>query len=140
MANEGNLKNGEPYRFKAGEKQVEIARKGGIASGEAKRRKKTMRETAKMLLDMEVPKQAGEMKRKLAAMGVTEEDYTYQTAVIVGILNQAMKGNTKAATFLRDTIGENPAEMGEGESTLADAIEDAYEKRMEMEGEQDVEQ
>ena len=55
MANEENLKKGEPYRFRAGEKQVEIARKGGIASGEARRRKKAMRDTAKMMMDMTIP-------------------------------------------------------------------------------------
>lgn len=52
MPNEENLKKGEPYRFRTGEQQVETARKGGIASGEARRRKKAMRDTAKMLLDL----------------------------------------------------------------------------------------
>lgn len=108
VPNEENLKKGEPYRFRTGEQQVETARKGGIASGEARKRKKAMRDTAKMLLDMQVPKAAKELKNKLAVMGISEEDFTYQTAVMVGVINQAMKGNIKAATFLRDTIGENP--------------------------------
>ena len=140
MANEENLKKGEPYRFRTGEQQVEIARKGGIASGEARRRKKTMRETAQMVLDMQIPNAAKELKTKLKVMGLSEEDFTYQAAVMVAIVNQAMKGNTKAAAFLRDTVGENPAlELKERElelqeetgSTLADAIEDAYRERME---------
>lgn len=98
---------------------METARKGGIASGEARRRKKAMRDTAKMLLDMQVPKAAKELKQKLAVMGISEEDFTYQTAVMVGVINQAMKGNTKAAAFLRDTIGENPAhELRERELEL----------------------
>ena len=42
-----------------------------------------------------------------------------------------MKGNTKAATFLRDTVGENPMLMEEEGSSLADAIEEAYRNRME---------
>lgn len=119
MPNEENLKKGEPYRFRTGEQQVETARKGGIASGEARRRKKAMRDTAKMLLDMQVPKAAKELKQKLAVMGISEEDFTYQTAVMVGVINQAMKGNTKAAAFLRDTVGENPAhELRERELEL----------------------
>ena len=147
MANEENLKKGEPYRFRTGEQQVEIARKGGIASGEARRRKKTMRETAQMVLDMQIPNAAKELKTKLKVMGLSEEDFTYQAAVMVAIVNQAMKGNTKAAAFLRDTVGENPAlELKERElelqeetgSTLADAIEDAYRRR--MEGMDDAEQ
>lgn len=140
LANEENLKKGEPYRFRTGEQQVEIARKGGIASGEARRRKKTMRETAQMVLDMQIPNAAKELKTKLKVMGLSEEDFTYQAAVMVAIVNQAMKGNTKAAAFLRDTVGENPAlELKERElelqeetgSTLADAIEEAYRERME---------
>lgn len=131
MANEENLKKGAPYRFRTGEQQVEIARRGGIASGEARRRKKTMKETAKMLLDMEIPDAAKELKAKLKVMGISEEDFTYQSAVMVGILNQAMKGNTKAAAFLRDTVGENPMLMEEEGSSLADAIEEAYRNRME---------
>lgn len=134
MANEENLKKGVPYRFRTGEKQVEIARKGGIASGEARRRKKTMRETAKMLLDMEIPNAAKELRKKLKLMGVSEDDFTYQSALMVGILNQAMKGNTKAASFLRDTVGENPLLMEEEGSSLADYIEEAYRNRMEENG------
>ena len=159
MPNEENLKKGEPYRFRTGEQQVETARKGGIASGEARRRKKAMRDTAKMLLDMQVPKAAKELKQKLAVMGISEEDFT-----MVGVINQAMKGNTKAAAFLRDTVGENPAhelrereldqkiaefeyhrqqeeaqrKESESTSSLADAIEEAYRNR--MEAEKDAEQ
>lgn len=131
LANEKNLKKGAPFRFRTGEQQVETARRGGIASGEARRRKKTMKETAKMLLDMEIPDAAKELKAKLKVMGISEEDFTYQSAVMVGILNQAMKGNTKAAAFLRDTVGENPMLMEEEGSSLADAIEEAYRNRME---------
>lgn len=131
LANEENLKKGAPFRFRTGEQQVETARRGGIASGEARMRKKTMKETAKMLLDMEIPDAAKELKAKLKVMGISEEDFTYQSAVMVGILNQAMKGNTKAAAFLRDTVGENPMLMEEEGSSLADAIEEAYRNRME---------
>lgn len=164
MPNEENLKKGEPYRFRSGEEAAKAGQKGGIASGEARRRKKAMRDTAKMLLDMQVPKAAKELKQKLAVMGISEEDFTYQTAVMVGVINQAMKGNTKAASFLRDTVGENPAhelrereldqkiaefeyhkqqeeaqrKESESASSLADAIEEAYRNR--MEAEKDAEQ
>ena len=43
--------NSEATQFKTGEKQVEIARRGGIASGEAKREKATMRKTLESMLD-----------------------------------------------------------------------------------------
>ena len=138
---------------------MEIARKGGVASGEARRRKKAMRDTAKMMMDMTIPDSLTQLKAKLKAMGVDEEDITYQAAVMVGVINQAIKGNTRAASFLRDTMGENPSLMlrekeleqrkaefeykkqmdaeqrskEEETSTLADVIEEAYRKRMESE-------
>lgn len=43
--------NSEATQFRTGEEQVEIARKGGIASGEARRQKATFRKTLEMLLD-----------------------------------------------------------------------------------------
>lgn len=69
MPNEENLKKGEPYRFRTGEQQVETARKGGIASGEARRRKKAMRDTAKMLLDMQVPEGCERVETKAGSHG-----------------------------------------------------------------------
>lgn len=160
LANEENLKKGEPYRFRSGEHAVKNGIKGGKASGEARRRKKAMRDAVIMMLDMDLPAGAKELRMKLKAMGVKEEDLTYQTAIMVGIVNQAMKGNTKAAAFLRDTAGENPSlelrkreleqrsaefeykkmaddearKKEENTSTLADAIEEAYQKRMEADG------
>lgn len=134
MPNEENLKNGEPFRFRSGEEAAKAGQKGGIASGEARRRKKAMRDTAKMLLDMQVPKAAKELKQKLAVMGISEEDFTYQTAVMVGVINQAMKGNTKAAAFLRDTVGENPVhELRERELNQKIA-EFEYQKEREQAG------
>ena len=55
--------NSEATQFKTGAKQVEIARQGGIASGEAKREKATMKKALEMLLDEQNKK-----KKKIKAM------------------------------------------------------------------------
>lgn len=133
MANEENLKPFGSGQLSESEER-EMRSRGGKKSGETRRRKKTMKETARMMLDMEIPAAGKELKAKLKAMGISEEDFTYQSAIMVGILNQAMKGNVKAAAFLRDTIGENPLlTQDEENSTLADVIEEAYRDRMERE-------
>ena len=138
LANEENLKPFGSGQLSESEER-EMRSRGGKKSGETRRRKKTMKETAKMMLDMEIPAAGKELKAKLKAMGISEEDFTYQSAIMVGILNQAMKGNVKAAAFLRDTIGENPLlTQDEENSTLADVIEEAYRDR--MESEKDAEQ
>ena len=57
MSNANNLKNGEATQFRTGEEQVEIARQGGIASGKARREKKTIQKILADLLDSEIPQE-----------------------------------------------------------------------------------
>ena len=157
MANEQNLK---PVRT---EKEArEKGRNGGIKSGEARRRKRDMREAAKLLLDMPISKNQQTMKAVLSSLGVPEEDADYRMGVMAAMLLQAANGNVNAATFLRDTAGDNPnvkmreaelrqrkaefkfqkeqklaeMEQSQGEDTLADTIVSAYQKRMESETEE----
>lgn len=49
--NDKNLEKGKATQFKAGEEQAIIARKGGIASGEAKREKKRLTEVLRSILN-----------------------------------------------------------------------------------------
>lgn len=61
--------NSKATQFKAGEKQVEIARLGGIASGEARRKKATMIQTLEDLLN-ETNKKTGKTYKELATLGL----------------------------------------------------------------------
>lgn len=79
------------------EKAREIGKLGGIKSGEAKRAKKTMREMLKFLLEQEIKNKKGETATTLEA-------------IMLAQIKEAMKGNTKAALFIRDTIGELPTQ------------------------------
>lgn len=108
MANADNLK-GRGLDSRTANEQREIARKGGQASGAARRRKKALREASRVLSDMPVADKA--LRRKMELLGVPEGDSTYQMAVLVAMLDQAMKGNVNAAYFLRDTIGEAPSDQ-----------------------------
>lgn len=62
--------------------------KGGKASGEAKRRRKTLKEELLAML----------------------EDPDVQEGITVSLIKQAKEGNTKAYEIIRDTIGEKPIE------------------------------
>ena len=161
MANEQNLRPlGDGSRTKSEERKIQS--EGGKKSGEARRRKRGMREAAKLLLDMPVTKKQSTMRAVMDSLGIPEEDADYQTAVLAAMLLQAANGNVNAATFLRDTAGGNPnvkmreaelrqrkaefkfqkeqklAEMekSQGEDTLADTIISADQKRMESEAEE----
>ena len=71
----------------------EIGRKGGIASGEARRKRKTLKEELLLLL----------------------EEQDRQERMSLSLLQQALDGNTKAFEIIRDTIGEKPKEKIEAE-------------------------
>ena len=102
MANDENLK---PQNERAKSEQREIARQGGIASGKARRRKRTMKEAAKLILSLPVK---SEQSGLLAQYGIEEKDRTNITLIIAKAVQMAANGNLKAAEFLRDIIGENP--------------------------------
>lgn len=95
-------------RFKTGKQQVDIARQGGIASGIAKREKRTMREIAEIILSKDV----------MTSDGVVTGKY----AVLAEVIKKALKGDLQAATFIRDTIGEKPTEKTQTELTLTQAL------------------
>jgi hypothetical protein len=69
----------------------EIARKGGIASGEARRKRKTLKEELLALLEM------NDNNEKIS----------------VAILSKALNGDIQAFTTIRDTIGEKPTDKVE---------------------------
>lgn len=109
MANKnGNPQNLIPNSRRTPEERSELARKMGKASGKARRKKRTMKAAAKLLLDMAVANPS--VEKKMLEYGIPEEEITNQMAIMVAMINQATKGNVKAAAFLRDTVGESPAE------------------------------
>ena len=100
-----------PQSERTKEEQKAIARKGGIASGKARREKKLMRETLDIILSM--PMKNGknadvESIRSFAAL--KGKNISVQEAILIAQVQKAMKGDTKAAEYVRDTIGQKPVE------------------------------
>ncbi len=93
MANEQNLK---PVSSK--KEARERGRKGGLASVEARRKRKTLKEELLLML----------------------EDEEVQKSVAVALIQEAQNGNVKAFGMLRDTIGEAPVEKVQTTQTVVD--------------------
>jgi hypothetical protein len=96
------------------EEQREIAIKGGKASGEARRKNRNMKECLKMLLSLDV--KSPKAREQLKALGIDNEEMTNQMALMVSMLNKALKGDKGCAEFIRDTSGQqivNKAEITE---------------------------
>lgn len=123
MANDENIR-GKGFDSRTTEEQREIARKGGIASGEARRRKKSIKETLDILLEC---KPTDKDLALMRAQGVdVDNDATYRQAIAFSIVNRAMKGNTRAFELIRDTVGEMPVQkvaISEVDDELIDEVE-----------------
>ena len=87
MANEQNLR---PSEYKLSREE---AKRGGIASGKARREKATMLSTLKALLDEEA-----------------KNGKTYRENVTLGLLKGAMKGNAVNYKTILELLGEKPEE------------------------------
>ena len=98
MANEQNLK---PVTSK--KEARERGRKGGLASGEARRKRKTLKEELLLMLS----------------------DGDIQEKISLALINEAINGNnagsvTKAFEVIRDTIGERPVEKVQATQPVVD--------------------
>ncbi len=77
--------------------------KGGIASGKARREKKAMRDTLSDLLSM--PLNEGHLEEIKCLASVKGKNITVQEAIMLAQIKKAMKGDTRAAEYIRDTSG-----------------------------------
>lgn len=87
------------------EEQREIAKKGGKASGEARRKNQTLKQVARMILYAKAPPS---MSAALEQCGIPEDERTNLTALIAGQVVKAAEGDTRAARYLMEIIGEDP--------------------------------
>lgn len=104
---EDNLRPGE-YKF-----SEEDHRKGGIASGVARRDRKNLRLCLEALLEKEMTTRSGE------SMSGAE-------AITAKLFEQALKGNVKAFETLRSTVGQDPVQkimVADVEQSVIDEVE-----------------
>lgn len=84
--------------FKKGEqRQKDLGKMGGIASGESKRERKKLKEAL------------------LVALDIKKGDKTVQQIGVEALLDKFMSGDIQAFTTVRDTIGEKPIDKVEQE-------------------------
>jgi hypothetical protein len=121
MPNEENL---IPFTSdQSREEAKKNGRKGGIASGISRRRKRSLREAADLIVSLKVTDK--KVKDKLNKMGIDEEDADYQAAVLAGVVVRGMKGDPKAASLLFSLLDDEQTstnEQAEAHNSLVDAI------------------
>lgn len=89
------------------EEKAEAGKKGGIASGEARRRKKEMKDIILYMFELGVKngKTAEEFKSLEDTKG---KNLTVGEALVLAQLKKALNGDTRAMEFIRDTAGMKP--------------------------------
>lgn len=111
MPHPGNMNNITPASERSPEWRKENGRKGGIASGEAKRAKKAMKETLQTLLALPVSKKkVCDVEEIQAFAQLKGKNVDVQTAILIKQIQRALGGDLPSAEFVRDTAGEKPGD------------------------------
>lgn len=91
------------------EERRENGRKGGIASGEAKRKKAAMKQTLEMLLTMPLNgKKCHEIEDIQSFAQLKGKNVTVEAAIMIKQIQRALAGDLPSAEFIRDTSGQKP--------------------------------
>lgn len=101
--NDGNLRTLSPSEAR------EQGRRGGIASGESRRERKALRECLEVALSMPYYDLDG-------------TEYTKAQYMCIKLVDQAIEGDPRAFTIIRDTIGETVTSRFEINAPSPEAI------------------
>ena len=123
MANEKNL---IPFDERTENEQREIARQGGIASGAARREKKTVQKILNDFLST-AAKDNPQVSKLAAKMGLKSDDSIKDLFTIVCTLNTLKDGNLSDLERLSKLLGEQ-TEIADTEAQKQAAFLDAIKK------------
>lgn len=105
-----NDKNLVPFNKRTESEQREIRKKGGIKSGEARRRKRTLKQLARQFLAADTGRE--DLHAALQESGF-DDDHSNAAVLIMQIANEAFSGNMRAAELLIKISGEDPDQQRE---------------------------
>ena len=118
MSREDGYKNLVPMDQRSKDEARSLGQQGGIASGAARRRKRSMREAADCLPETD--------RRRVNAMlrdAIDPEDIDNQMAVVMGVTERAKRGDPQAASVLLKMLGEDTVQEDPAADALAKAKE-----------------
>lgn len=113
---EDGYKNLVPLDQRTKDEQRTIQEKGGIASGVARRRKRSMKEAADYYLSL--PETDRRRVNALLRDEVDPEDVDNQMSVVMGMAEAAKRGDARAAGVLLKMLGEETVQEDPAADTL----------------------
>ena len=127
MANKQNLIPIELVNArKTREERKESASKAGKASGEAKRKRKAMKEQMEMLLSL--PFKNKKQFNFMKDLGIEENDIDNQMALIVALYGKALKGDVQAFNTIREVTQDNKTVSQENRVQIINDLPDDEEE------------
>lgn len=101
-----NEKNLTPFSERSVSEAREAGSKGGKASGEARRRKKDMKQKMKALLELPA---AAKDREQLEALGVSPDDMDNEMVLVMSMFLSAAQGDTKSFDRVIQILGKDIA-------------------------------
>lgn len=102
-----NEKNLIPNKERTPEERRENATKAGIASGKARRQKKKLKQALETIMSEKVPHSMEKVQNLLHEFGISEEESTLQTALVLTLIKKALDGNIRSAELIVAITGQN---------------------------------
>lgn len=97
-----------PLNERTKDEQKRITQKGGIKSGESRRRKKALRTALKEAISLSMKELHPDLRDGIMhAAGIKDDGLTIGDAVLGSIVRSACAGDPKMMKILLDTIGES---------------------------------
>lgn len=82
---------------------VEEASRGGKASGEARRKKRDMKQSFETLFAMQA---TDKRKKTYEKLGYDTKDLTVEEGILISMVEKAMAGDARMASLIMDVMGE----------------------------------
>ena len=99
----------------------ELGRKGGIASGVARREKKTMAQTLELFLSMPIKDgDLANIESLKSLAGAKGENISVQEGIVLAQTLLALKGDSRAAAFIRELVRDAETQQQEAGVTIVD--------------------
>jgi hypothetical protein len=120
-----------PNRERTAERRREIAKMGGKASGVARAKHKALRDTLLELLSLPMKKgEVAETATSIEGMKSPDVNMSVRARIMLSMVTKAAKGDVKAASFIRDTIGEAPVQELKVEQSAVTQMSDEQLRRI----------
>lgn len=108
MAGKGKIDNLKSLGKRTTEEQRMIAQKGGKASVKARKDK---REQKQIIMDvLAMPLEDGSVEQITSLAAAEGANLSINQAIVIQQVKRALKGDTRAAEYLRDTSGQKPSD------------------------------